>query len=102
MLPVTASGTLCRITLAMQGKRPPSASPIRKRSRISCQPLTTKACGIRSSAETARQMVMIRQWPTRSASLPRCDDDNRLPNAAADITSPATNVTCGASTNWAT
>ena len=37
------------------------------------------------------------QWPIRSASLPSRDADRMLPSAAADITKPATIVTCAGS-----
>ena len=37
------------------------------------------------------------QCPIRSASLPSREADMMLPNAAADITNPATIVTCAGS-----
>ncbi|MNK90841.1 hypothetical protein D3C87_1109100 [compost metagenome] len=103
MLPATRSGTLWRITLAMHGSSPPSDSPIRKRSTTSCQPAVTKACGISSSADTARQPTITFQCPTRSASLPSREAERMLPSAAADITRPAIIVTrCGSSSSVAT
>ncbi len=41
--------------LVTQGIKPPRASPMRKRKPMSCQPAVTKACGIKSSAETASE-----------------------------------------------
>jgi len=95
--PAAFSGTWWRITAAMQGSSPPSDSPMRKRSVTSCQPAVTKACGTSSSADTAKHATITFQCPMRSASFPRRAADRMLPSAAADITTPATCVTCAAS-----
>ncbi len=92
MPPAAASGTLWRMTAAMQGSSPPSATPIRKRSIISCQALVTKACGINSSAAMPSAPDITGQWPMRSASLPSHEAESTLPSAATDITTPDISV----------
>ena len=41
-----------------------------------------------SRALTNNPLITTFQWPTRSASRPRCDAEMILPSAVADITRP--------------